>query len=91
VSTKTANYEMIFDDVKFGIETKDARISYGLSQNQLAKMVGYKDGASISAIELARKTETITLKRYFNLCNLLGLNPMHYWQLEPISPDDWTF
>lgn len=88
---KTAQYEMIFDDVKFGIEVKDARISFGLSQKQLARLVGYKDGVSISAIEVARCTETISLKRYFNLCNVLNLNPMHYWQLEPINPDLWTF
>lgn len=90
MATKTAKYEMIFDDVKFGIDVKDARLSFGLLQSQLAKLVGYKDGVSISAIECAKSTESISLKRYFNLCNVLDLNPMHYWQLEPISPDLWT-
>jgi len=88
---KHAKYEMIFDDVKFGIEVKDARLSFGLTQDQLGKLVGYKDGNSISQIECAKNTEAISLKRYFNLCNVLDLNPMHYWQLEPISPDLWTY
>jgi len=84
---------MIFDDVRFGIEVRDRRVLAGLSQRQLAERIGYKDGVSISAVECARNTDSMSVRRYMALCNALGLNPMHYWTCdEPMRLDgaDWT-
>jgi len=75
----TIEVRIIFDDVKFGIDVRDARRALGLTQQEVAERIGYKDGVSISAVEVARCTDTVTVRRYMALCNMLGLNPMHYW------------
>jgi len=84
---------MIFDDVRFGIDVRVCRIVMGLSQRDLAERIGYKDAVSISAVECARNTGSMSVRRYVALCNELGLNPMHYWTCdEPMPPGeaDWT-
>jgi len=84
---------MIFDDVRFGIEVRDRRVLAGMTQQTLAERIGYKDGISISAVECARNTDGMTVRRYMALCNALGLNPMHYWACDepmPVGGADWT-
>lgn len=83
---------MIFDDVKFGIDVRVCRILMGLTQNELAQKIGYKDGSAISDVEVARRTDSMTVRRYMALCNATGLNPMHYWACDENSDPvrlDW--
>jgi hypothetical protein len=75
---------MIFDDVKFGIDVRDARKACGMTQTMLALKIGYADGSCISTIECALHTDTITVRRYMQLCNALQLHPMHYWTFEDV-------
>ncbi len=88
------SHPMIFDDVAFGIAVRDRRVAYGKTQLEVAQAVGYKDGVSISAVECARGTEKMTVRRYMTLCNVLDLNPMHYWDIDPSNDartdPDWT-
>lgn len=73
---------MIFDDVQFGIDVREARNERGLRQQDIADAVGYKDAANISAVECATNSDKLQLRRYMAICNFLGLNPMHYWDCE---------
>ena len=77
---------VIFDDVRFGIDVRDQRNERGWTQDELAVIVGYKDGASISQLECANRSEAITIRRYMQICATLGMNPMHYWDCE--APSD---
>ena len=70
---------MIFDDVQFGIAVKDARLALGITQRELAHRIGYKDGQSICSVEVARASESMTLRRYADLCAELDLNPTYFW------------
>jgi len=82
---KVTTIPMIFDDVKFGIDVRDSRQKIGWTQHQLALSVGYADGSAISDIEVARRTDSISIRRYMSICNVLNLHPMHYWT----ALDDW--
>jgi len=77
------SYQMLFDDVAFGIAVRDARNRREWTQRDLAERVGFKDGAAISAIECARKTDSISVRRYMTICNVLDLHPMHFWDIDP--------
>jgi len=79
---KLLEVTMLFDDVRFGIDVRDQREIYGWSQDTLAEMIGYKSGNSISRVETATGTESMTIRRYMTLCNVLSLHPMHYWYSE---------
>jgi len=85
--------KMIFDDVAFGIAVRDRRIAYGKTQGEVARAVGWKDGVSISSIECAKATDTISVRKYMTLCNVLDLNPMHFWDIDPsndaLAERDW--
>jgi len=70
---------MIFDDVQFGIDVRICRVSHGWTQTQLAKQIGFANGISVSRLECATASDTLSLRRYMTICNVLGLNPMHYW------------
>jgi len=87
---KWSEVDVNFDDVKFGIDVRDQRIRQELSQQQLAEMIGYKDGVSISRVECATQTDSMTVRRYMRLCNVLGLSPMHYWYADdpPLTRED---
>lgn len=74
---------MIFDDVSFGIDVRDQREKIGWTQDQLALAVGYANGVSISRVECAAGTESMSIRRYMSLCNVLHLHPMHYWDFLP--------
>lgn len=73
---------MLFDDVKFGIDVRDERVYREWTQDHLAHLIGYVNGVSISRIECAIQTDSMTVRRYMVLCNVLGLSPMHYWYTE---------
>lgn len=80
---KVMQIPMIFDDVKFGIDVRDARKKLEWTQEQLALAVGFKSGGAISLIECATQTDGISVRRYMSICNVCGLNPMHYWDFLP--------
>jgi len=79
---------MIFDDVKFGIDVRDARKARLWTQEQLGDAVGFGSGGAVSMIECARNTDAISVRRYMSICNVLDLNPLHYWTTadDPIFP-----
>jgi len=79
---KLVEVTMLFDDIRFGIDVRDQRRINGWSQEQLAHKIGYRDGNSISRVETATSTESMTIRRYMTLCNVLSLHPMHYWYSE---------
>jgi len=79
---KHVEVTMLFDDVKFGIDVRDMRIVKKLTQAELGRMVGFRSGGAISLIECANQTDSISVRRYMTLCNVLGLSPMHYWYTE---------
>ncbi len=83
---------MIFDDVQFGIDVRDARVGFGWTQDYLALLVGYADGNSISRIECATSADSMTIRRYMSVCNVLHLHPMHYWDIVPpaYEQSDWS-
>jgi len=83
---KLVKVTMLFDDVRFGIDVRDQRRICGWSQLRLAEMIGYRDGNSISRVETANGTESMTIRRYMTLCNVLSLHPMHYWY--PVEPSE---
>jgi len=87
---KLLEIPMLFDDVQFGIDVRDAREARGMTQALLAALIGYRDGCSISNVECARNTYTMTVQRYMVLCNVLHLNPMHYWDSYPdVYAEEW--
>jgi transcriptional regulator with XRE-family HTH domain len=75
-------YDCVFDDVQFGIDVRRRRSGLDLTQSQLAHLIGYKDGVSISRIECARSTDEMSIRRYYRLCSVLGLNPRHYTDIQ---------
>lgn len=90
---KSFEMSMIFDDVRFGIEVRERREIIGWTQQGLAEKIGYKNGVNISAVECATKTDAMTVRRFMTLCNVLGLNPMHYWacdEIRGVIGADWT-
>jgi len=76
------DYEYIFDDVQFGIDVRKRRLELELKQWQLARLVGYREGVSISRIECAKMTDEISLRRFYRLCGVLSLNPQHYTDVQ---------
>ena len=74
-------YEWFFDDVQFAIDVRKKRIEAGLSQDRLAKLVGFVDGSSISGIEVA-KPSSVTLQTLLALCNYFDLHPSDYFDMQ---------
>jgi len=84
---------IIFDDVRFGIDVRDQREIRGWTQDFLGYTVGWQGGCRISDIERAVSADTISVRRYMALCNVLGLNPMHYWTCDdpvPVGGAEWS-
>lgn len=75
-------YDMIFDDVQFGIDVRQRRESAGMSQNELAAILGYTTGGMISKIETASYSQFLNMRDFLKLCNRLELSPAEYFDME---------
>jgi len=77
-------YEWILDDVQFAIDVRHQRELREMSQGDLAKILGFASGSSISGIEVARP-ESITLSSFLALCNFLELRPSDYFDMQKVG------
>ena len=81
---KVGFYEWYFDDVQFAIDVRSKRAGMGMTQDDLAHMIGFADGSSISGIEVA-KPQSTTMQSFLALCNFFDLHPSDYWDMQKVG------
>ena len=72
----------------FGENLKRLRVSRGLSQDELAKLVGYTNRSSINKIEIGRSG--IPANKVNELARVLGVSPLDLFREEAVDPIDLT-
>jgi len=84
-----SEYSHVFDDVQFGIDVRAARVKRGVTQKELAIVLGYSEGSYISIIEVASKRENIRMADFIKLCQIFDLHPFDYFDLQLASTLDY--
>lgn len=83
MTTQTSDWRWYFDDVQFGIDVDDARRKLAMTQLQLAETVGFETGNGIGAIERGRADNSISMRKFLKICEVLDLTPAGYFDLAP--------
>jgi DNA-binding XRE family transcriptional regulator len=82
VTTTIGNWEYVFDDVQFAIDVKAWRTAQGVTQDTVARMVGFDSSGVLCAIETGRYDKHISFKTFMRLVKLCDLNPHDYFDLQ---------
>lgn len=67
--------------IAFGRKLKEIRVSRGMSQEELAKALGYTNRSSINKIEIGRSS--IPIEKIVKMAEILGVSPLDLFQEEP--------
>lgn len=76
------DYTYVWDSVQFGIDVREARLTFGWTQFELNAKLGYKSGNLITRVECAQHDDSIKLSDYMALCNILDLRPNYYFDTQ---------
>lgn len=82
MTTVYADFEYLFDSVDFGIAVRDWRIASGLTQEDVAKALGYTTGGMVSQIERAIYDKYLNVRDLVKLCNMMDETPAKFFTMQ---------